>query len=319
MKKYFLIVSALAIPLLFTACLKDENVEDRVYGLDGAEDIKLIEILNSPDNIINLDYSTNDTTFNLVTLHAATAQPVGEDVTVALTLDPALVTDYNTEHGTNYEAPPSSIYTMGSLTVTIPRGSRDGYLKMTAKPSDISAGSYALGFRIASISNPNYLISENYKTVITRLSVKNRYDGVYSLRSRMEDWSVPYGIANTPWTWPASFGLEMQTSSANSVNMYSVAHGSFIHPALTTTGGATGFGGTIPRFVFDLSNNTLINVVNDAPPGGLNRTFSLNPSPPQGTNKYDPATKTIYAAFILHQPGRPDLKIYDTLTYIGPR
>lgn len=312
MRKYaFYLLFIAFMPVVFSSCLKDANITDRNYGLDGIEDVKLIELSNAPYNLINLEYSTNDTTFSVLTVHANLAEPASEDIVITVALDSNVVKEYNADHGTNFKLPPANIYTMGNLSITIPKGSRDGHLKLTAKPSDISAGEYAMGFRILSVSNPAFVISENYKTVVARLSVKNRYDGVYYMRSKQLDWAAAFGISNMPWEWPSNYQIHMITSSANSVNMYSTAHAAYIHPTMTTAGGLSGFGTTNPRFVFDLATNKLINVVNDA--AGSARTFLLNPAVTD--SRYDPATKTIYAAFILRQPGRTDLQIFDTLTY----
>jgi hypothetical protein len=41
--------------------------------------------------------------------------------------------------------------------------------------------------------------------------------------------------------------------------------------------------------------------------------------PPGATNRYDPATKTIYAAYTWTPSGAGTREKYDTLTYIRPR
>ncbi|MBL0334798.1 MAG: hypothetical protein IPP73_05640 [Chitinophagaceae bacterium] len=64
----------------------------------------------------------------------------------------------------------------------------------------------------------------------------------------------------------------------------------------------------------------LVNVSNDIPDDGRGRAFRLNTAFTSPTDsRYDPATKKIYAAYIMSQNGRPDQFIYDTLTYRGPR
>jgi hypothetical protein len=66
-------------------------------------------------------------------------------------------------------------------------------------------------------------------------------------------------------------------------------------------------------FTFDVATDKLVSVTNTTPDDGRGRAFFLNPA--ITTSRYDPATKTIYAAYMLKQNGRPDMAIYDTLTF----
>ena len=82
-------------------------------------------------------------------------------------------------------------------------------------------------------------------------------------------------------------------------------------------GGIVTFGATSPRFIFDPSTNALVNVVNTTPDDGRGRVFTIDPAVTD--SRYDPDTKTIYAAYLFKQNSRPDQHIYDTLNYVGPR
>jgi hypothetical protein len=68
---------------------------------------------------------------------------------------------------------------------------------------------------------------------------------------------------------------------------------------------------------FDLATDKLLSVTNTTPDDGRGRAFEMNPA--VTTSRYDPATKTIYAAYFLKQTGRPNLAIYDTLVYVKER
>jgi hypothetical protein len=115
-------------------------------------------------------------------------------------------------------------------------------------------------------------------------------------------------------------GIDMLTAGPNSNTIFNHYRGDDLLPAfaVTATGlSPTAFGATSPKFTFDDATNKLIKVENIIPDDGRGRTLLLNPAITD--SRYDPATKTIYAAFIMTQNGRPNQFFYDTLTYIGPR
>ena len=321
MKKYLIALMAF-IGLCFSSCLKDKNIDDQKYGLAGLEDVKLAEIVNAPYKVISLIATDNDTTFTLVGVHLNSAQPAASDVTITLVLDQAALDQYNSDNGTAYEFPPASSYSVDNLTVTIPKGSRDGVVKMTAKPTNLSGGDYAFAFSIGSISDPNFILSRNYKSIVTVVGVKNRFDGNYKLRIKTVGWAA-YDIADgLTGTWPSNAdgtSIFMITSGSNSVKFFdNWGYGDYIQIAFTTgLAGATGFGATAPKFIFNLETNALTDVVNDAAPDPRNRAFRINPAVTD--SRYDPDQKKIFAAYIMSQDGRPDQYIYDTLTYVSSR
>jgi hypothetical protein len=211
---------------------------------------------------------------------------------------------------------------MDDLAVTIPKGSRDATVKLTVKPTNLTGGDYAFAFSISSISDPGFVLSRNYKNIVTVVGVKNRYDGNYKLRIKTVGWAA-YDIADgLTGTWPSNAdktSIFMITSGSNSVKFFDTwGFGDYIQVAFTTgLAGATGFGATAPKFIFNLETNELTNVVNDAAPDARNRAFRMNPAVTD--SRYDPDQKKIFAAYIMSQDGRPDQYIYDTLTYVNSR
>jgi hypothetical protein len=87
--------------------------------------------------------------------------------------------------------------------------------------------------------------------------------------------------------------------------------------AFNAANGSTAFGATNPQFTFDPSSNALTAVTNLAAPDSRNRQFQINSAVTD--SRYDPASKTIYAAYLMTQNGRPTQYIYDTLVYQGTR
>ena len=98
-------------------------------------------------------------------------------------------------------------------------------------------------------------------------------------------------------TYPEN--IAMITASANSVALYNPVFADGLVPAFTSGGDPTGFGAATPVFTFDLATNKLVSVVNSTPDDGRGRAFELNPA--VTTSRFDPATKTIYAAYFLKQ------------------
>src|SRR5688572_10361744 len=91
MKRISLILLS-SLSLVFTSCLKDENIDDMKYGMAGLEDRPLVEFPNSPRTTTPLNASTTDTTFNLITIRLNEPAPASEDVKVTLVPNDALVT-----------------------------------------------------------------------------------------------------------------------------------------------------------------------------------------------------------------------------------
>ena len=151
------------------------------------------------------------------------------------------------------------------------------------------------------------------------ISVKNKYDGLYNLTIQTVGWAA-YGIADgVTYQWPGAPGksIGLITASTNSLTLFDFVRSDNLQLAFSAAGSPTAFGATTPKFTFDLQTNKLISVDNTTPDDGRGGTLKLNPNVTD--NRYDPNTKTIYAAYIKHQNGRPDQNIYDTLTYTGPR
>jgi hypothetical protein len=319
--KYTLLISTIFISCL-SGCLKDKAYDDysiqsvRTNGGVGVAEISLTTTSSVNFQLLNLEASSSDTIINLIPV--SINKPSSSDVKITLVSSPTVIADYNSNNGTSYALPPASVYTISSLVVTVPAGSTTGYLKVKFKPTDFLAGGSAFAFQIAAVDQ-GYLISSNLNKGMVAIGVKNKFDGVYTLKSKQLDWqnNSPGNIANTPWTWPGD--IFMITSGPASVNMFdNWGFLTYIHPIQTTTPGWSGFGSTNPKFIFDPATNKMTDCVNDyatPPPNG--RAFKMNPA--ITTSRWDPVTKNIYAAIILSQPGRTDLQIFDTLLYTGPR
>lgn len=316
MKKIVVLSTFFAMTLV--GCLKDKGFEDQQYGTR-IKEVRGVAFPQAASSPIGIGLTAQSTPLTVdgpyITLEMDRAPET--DVQVTLQVNNALVT------AAGYDLFPTGSYTISTLNVTIPAGQKQALVRFTfPNTGTLDPNSeYGIGLTIASVSG-GYTIAANQKNIVFSFTVKNKYDGNYSLRIKTVGWAA-FGISeNLPGTWPSIAGgksIGMVTGGPNSVRLFDYwGFDDFIQPAFTTNNASgTGFGATAPRFIFDLATDRLINVVNDLPDDGRGRTFKLNPA--VTNSRYDPATKTIYAAYLLTQNGRPDLQIYDTLVYKGPR
>ncbi len=182
--------------LAASGCLKDEDVESGRIGVTPDRSSKLVEFQGPVDGLVTtaLDAGAKDTTIDAVTIRMASEHVAEQDIQVTLALNPAVIADYNQAHGTSLEPLPANLYSLSGLTVTIPKGERLGYLKITAKPDNLSGASYALGWSIASVSDPSVRISGNYGKQVIAIIVKNSYEGDYQATGYFAHPTAPRDI-----------------------------------------------------------------------------------------------------------------------------
>ncbi len=246
--------------------------------------------------------------------------------TVTITKTPTVLVDYynaDPVNNTKYSFLPDSAYQLVNNTATIDPVTHLAAFQLKVFTTKINLDSaYAVAYTITSVSN-GATIASNKKTTLISVGAKNKYDGVFSLRVKTTGWTA-YGIADgVTADYPGEYGME--TKGINNVAGNSYARGGdYLLPAFAgtanqpgTLGGPTAFGATTPVFYFDVTTNQLINVINSTPDDGRGRVLLLNPA--ITTSRFVPATRKIYAAFIMKQNGRPDQFFYDTLTYLHSR
>jgi uncharacterized protein DUF1735/uncharacterized protein DUF4361 len=283
--QFIFILSLLCI--IVTGCLKDDDFDNgsiQSVHNTGA-DIKPIEIkLTAADAtnffVLAVDNSNNDTVVDLVPINLATADAAPEDIHVTVELDATLINDYDTINAADYAMPASSMYTIVNPEVIIPKGSHTGYLQIKFKPSDFIGGSWALGFKIASVKETGYTISGNLSTGIVAITVKNQYDANYHSTGYVYHPSSPRPVDQTE---------RLSTVSANSV---------------ACSFGDLGGSGYVALLTIDPVTNkvTISDYTTGIPIVGFDNGLpSTNPGytpqwsgSSQCNNTYDPVTKTFY-------------------------
>lgn len=276
MKKYAGILYGLSLATIFTSCLKDKNIEDRKYGPQGYEDVRLAEF-SSAEFVAGVNFSNNDTTIHLATVHLNSATPAASDVKVKLRRNDAAVTD------AGYDLLPANQYTLSSLEVTIPKGSRNGYVDLKVNPATLLNGHYAFAFVIESADN-NVNVSANFNNIFSELIVLNQYDGIYRATGIVRDHPSLSGVFERE--------IVLQTTSLTSVEFAQPYHSG----------------------AFSVYIDADVN-----PNNSVTLTGSPTPLIPAGAqNRYDPATRTFYLEF--KWAGSPlSRHAVDTFVYVRPR
>ncbi|MES1216897.1 MAG: DUF1735 domain-containing protein [Bacteroidota bacterium] len=240
-----------------------------------------------------------------------------EDITVNLVVDNDLLTLFNTQNGTSYVIPPTSVYSVPA-SVVIKKGTRTTQAKATVtRSADYDFGeAYAIPLSISSASSG--IISDNFGKSVYSFGVRNQFDGDYAMDIKSTGWAA-YGIADGPTlTWPTNIGLV--TTGANTLIIADYARsGDALQPAFTSDNeSVTAFGATSPQFTIDPTTYA-VSVINTSADDGRGRTLSNDPAAGPTDNIYDPATKTIHALYIMKQTGRVDQHFAVTFTFVAPR
>ncbi len=291
MKRIFLISSLFAaLSLTFTSCLKDKGFEDGTYGI------------NDPDTQppgVGFPLGTKTQAFGLnvsaslqavdgfVYVNLLTGNAATSDVHVTLVNNTtAAVAAYNTANnltGTSQVlALPTSVYNVGT-SVTIPAGARTAQIPINVS-STISldpSRTYALGVTITSVDG-GYVIASNMKNLFILFSIKNRLDGHYEITGaalRAGDAALTGSVG--------VYERDLATAGANSVQWVGSVYWGSQASQLP--------GGYEPLITVDPVTNLITNITSVS---GIYMTAPIVRTDIVGsTQRYDPATKTLYFEF----------------------
>lgn len=293
MKQFFkYILVALAVPVLFTSCLKD----DELLGPDADGAVKnIIEFGNidfissstsSPYPVYIKSIDLEPSIDLIVPVKIVGVYNPSADIKVTVEVDNSILTKYNEVEAEDEDEEitplPASKYQVESYEVVIPKGqkSADLKIKLFGDQFDFNA-TYGIALRIKSISEG--VISGNFGSIIISTVPKNEYDGIYS----SEDGYVQrYSAPGSPTVNDALNGsmkgnpdVTLSSIDANTVEISN----------LKWAGGSSGIAGVDNlRFRVDPATNEVTVFA-------LGNTSAKNM--PGTVNKYDPATKTFTLNF----------------------
>jgi hypothetical protein len=282
MKKFTKLYAFALLAVGLTSCLDDDMIEDQKYGMINLDANRIIEIPTGVTSIA-LPLEDKSVTLEFVRVHLSADQVAEEDIQVTLTPAPEKVTAASTT-----SAPltllPSNLYSLpqGNI-VTIPKGSRDGYLPVVVNAKNLDpAKTFALGFTIGNIDKPGYVVSGNYGQVVAKLGVKNKYDGIYSVNAGfVQRYSAP-GVPTTDnlnGTMAGNADVTLTTIDANTVEIT----------------GLRWFGNTSGIAGIDNLRATINPTTNEVTMTSVGNPSLRNIA--STVNTYDPATKTFTLNF----------------------
>ncbi len=306
MKKYLKFLTLAAFVVSMSSCLKDKTNDDGSTGLvvDNQEFIQLGGASQAGrSNSVALAFEDKAVTATFVTARFLSVNPAPVDIVI--TLDTAGQTALLPAGTVKL---PNSFYTIpsGGLTITIPKGSNEGTLKILTNAIQFDPSTtYGLGFKIKSVSPASYAVAANYNTYYTTIGAKNKYDGRYQMT----------GYHNRdPFTFRYDQEMGMITTSGTNVRYYWYLAGDFGHPIGTGPGAVSWYGPAIgPEVVFDPITNQVTNVFN----AGGATTITLFTGPGSFPSRWEPSTKNMYVCW--NYANNPLRAFFDTLVYKGSR
>lgn len=316
MKKIKIILSLIFLgTFMFQSCIKDDVVE---LGTTGSVFVK---INDGPSKALYYEPFTtkkNVIVFN-IRRDVNSAAELAKSAVVSVVDAPELVTAYNKENDENFEALPASIFTYvtdpsvtksgNKLTVTFAANefAKNIEISLDGSKWDLSK-KFAVGYKVTEA--PGAKISSAQKQIVTLISLKNKYDGVYLLT----------GAHNrVPYNFPYKTVVYMMTAGANSVIYYWPEVGSYGHPigvGPDPLEDLSWYGpGISPVVEFDPNTDEVSRVFNNPPNATVITKFTL--AGVANANRYDAATKKMYVSF--NYNNNPLRAFVDTLTFVKPR
>jgi len=315
------ILSLIVIALVtFVGCDRIDVAED----LNGAGQT-LVKIYNAgadPQNGVVFSINPDPTDFDLIVTEVRRDIPnsgeLSKTLTVKLEESATVLTDYNTNAGTNYVPLTDNLYTVVTpgvtkngteWTVVFDPGEFAKQIKLRLKRSLFSFSSqYALALMVKDAGGAN--IHADLKSGVSAILLKNQWDGRYRITFTNYHPTLNPGYTGT------TTDVEMHTSGANKVKIYFPLFGGYYCPAVLS-GNLTAFGAQEPEYTIAANNSV---TVQNSYPGAV--TFYTMAS---GFNsRYEPGTKTFYAKWGYNYTAgafnpASTREWTQTIVYVGPR
>lgn len=319
MIKYVRILTLMAfVAGSMSSCLKDKSYNNGTTGLDVIEGQRLVQLGGAyqaaKSSSVALDFVDQPVTPTFAIARLLTGDVAMEDIVI--TLDTAgLSSGPNSILPAGVVKLPNAFYTIpGGLTITIPKGSKDGVLKINTNAIQFDPSTtYGLGFKISSVTPSTYAAAANFSTFYTTIGAKNQYDGVYTL-----EWTNYHPSSNPGYTG-SSTTVHMVTTGGNKVKIFWPLLPGFACPSILG-GGLSYFGAQEPEYTISAGTN-VVTVQNS-----FSTATTFYSMAPGFNSRYEPATKEIYAKWGYSSGGTyPPFDPANArewtqkFTYVGPR
>lgn len=277
MKRISIYIAAIVLAGSLSSCLKDNSQPDFTKNQPIIELPVGSSAGNGGGNSIAAAFTiSEDPSDYFVYVNYAAPEANAGDVVVTLAVDAAALTKYNSVNGTDYTMIPSEGYSLVSNKVTIPAGQRKVKFPIRINTRRLDpTKSYALPISVT--DGGGYTISGNFGTLITLISLKSKWDGVYTVTGTMLD------KVNSAITGAYPLTLQLVTQGPYTVAVFDPKSNAFGHGILNNGSGSY-YGSFSPLFTIDVATNSItagVNYYGQPAPNG--RSFKLDAS---GLNKF---------------------------------
>ncbi|QJW90980.1 DUF1735 domain-containing protein [Spirosoma taeanense] len=176
MKKFLYVVAAAGLTASLSSCLNDDEHYVDFKNVGAIAEIPSSAFYGIEDARSYLQVAAATDSFD-VNIASPNMPSQNTDVTVAI--DPAALTAYNTQNGTNYQILPASLYKLLTPTVTVRAGTRLAPVAFQLNTTTLKfTDNYAVPFVLKSATN-GVTVSSNYGTKIIAIKLRNNYEGTY--------------------------------------------------------------------------------------------------------------------------------------------
>ncbi|MEK7225555.1 MAG: DUF1735 domain-containing protein [Bacteroidota bacterium] len=315
MKLNLLLLLVFTVIVSSTGCIKDsDNIQFVPLQNPG---IGFPFGANNKNDFIIRPGTSAQQVSGLLFVNLEAADPAASDIRITVADNSAaLVNAYNAANGTAIQPLPRSLWSIPA-EIIIKKGERNAQADITiASTTGLNFNAqYAIGLRIASADGGNK-IADNLSNLFVVFRIQNILDGRYNMRG---EFTHP---GSSPIFTPHNFNVELHTSGPNSVLVY--WHTNSYSVPLPPTAPICCFVSQELSFFLNPVTNAIV-CANTAVGGAV---YYDQFGPYNGNtynNRWDPATKTVYAAWGYNLlPGgifAPNISRawIDTLTYLGPR
>ncbi|MEY3436590.1 MAG: hypothetical protein RL335_1046 [Bacteroidota bacterium] len=300
--------------LSLTSCLKDEGFENGTYGLNGIGG-SFVSVPASASNpvALSLESASGDQDMTLFTVNYESAEKAPEDIKVTLAKDDAAA---GTLAGATLVPASVLTFSAGEPSVTVAKGTRvSSAFKCKINTSTLDPNkAYALAFTIKSVSKSGVGIPSNLKTVIYKIALKNKWDGVYTVTGPVTD------VANATITQWNGWTAYLETTGPNTCAVRDMSYtGDIFHPI--KAGGASSYYGAFGMIVtFDNATNKVTKVESPYVPAANTRYAEIA----AGFDSNGTPKKSIRVKYYMFQPSvvplpSPRVTFDETWTYVKPR
>ena len=183
-----ILLFSLFLALLLVWCDVNSPMDKDLYP-------QKVYIVGARDQVIDSDINLGNVPDTIsISVAVSCSRPLNHDVTVTLGEEPTEIQVYNhrnlSSEAVQYQKPDASVYSFPLDQLTVKAGDVYNTYPIRINPSTLHCDSlYMLPLRLKSISD--YVLSDNYTTVLVRFNLMNKYSGLYYVRGLLKNTTDP--------------------------------------------------------------------------------------------------------------------------------